>query len=305
MMWRTITVALVAAMVVAQSAQAVQKEQKGQKEQKEEYLNLSLDADMETLDKIKAGLAKDPDAMRRAKEAYEQRGIDIVSSAISNSKDKDGEIVIFLLDQGLKPREEHMYRAAAKGKIKVLEKLLKCGLDVNGSNGKAGPICDAAQSMQCEAVKFLLDHGADIEGKGKDGKNPSSLSPLSFAVGGQKKQDGTSDEETALLLIARGASFDKPEILKSAVRNDKAKVVKALLDKGVNGNGGGSGLTPLERACMYKSLKSARVLLEHGVTITQKAIDEAEASDCNELVTLFDEFEAKQKQAAPTPSQPK
>lgn len=58
-----------------------------------------------------------------------------------------------------------LHIAASKGQVRILEWLIEQGMDVNQPGGVAdsGPLDEAASNGQLEAVRCLLQHGAQLD----------------------------------------------------------------------------------------------------------------------------------------------
>lgn len=130
--------------------------------------------------------------------------------------------------------------AAVKGDAREIQRLLDQGTDVNGrdSHGYTALVW-TARSGQTEAMKILLDAGADKEMR----KCPRGSTALYHAV-------STNNNEAVHLLLARGADANggqdwceevpaerrQPPVdgwppLMMAISRNNAEVVQALLDK--------------------------------------------------------------------------
>jgi hypothetical protein len=101
----------------------------------------------------------------------------------------------------------HMLEHAAEhDRIDVLEVLLADGVNINGSTVMDTPLSSAAKGATVETVAWLLDHGADINGKSE--KNGST--PLHSAI-----MEGRL--EMVEFLLDRGAD---PDILEGNPRRN-------------------------------------------------------------------------------------
>lgn len=100
--------------------------------------------------------------------------------------------IIGLINKGATPDAKNRYglpvifMAAERGDVTILEALVKAGADVNskigtthntdgaGYTGTADgtPMCYAASKGKVEAMQFLLDNKADVNGAGPEGTTP-------------------------------------------------------------------------------------------------------------------------------------
>ena len=163
---------------------------------------------------------------------------------------------------------EVVIKAAKKGNIKLLGKLLDDGLDVNRTyNGDGTPLLVASRAGRMETVKFLLSRGADV-----NVPSPGDGNPLIAAA-----QDGQL--EIVRLLLDRGARIDElvpgdENALMGASEGGKIDVVRLLISRGANVNlgvwvergedGKREFRTPLERARHGGHADVERVLIEAG-----------------------------------------
>ena len=134
------------------------------------------------------------------------------------------EVIIALLEKGATPGAKNRYglpvifMAAERGDVTILEHLIKAGADVNskigtyfntdglGYTGTADgtPMSYAAAKGKIEAMQFLLDNKADINGAG-----PEGTTPLMSAA-------GTLQLESIQWLIKNGSTAGKEKALGSA-----------------------------------------------------------------------------------------
>jgi hypothetical protein len=99
-----------------------------------------------------------------------------------------------------------LHRPAESGNTTVLETMLACGFEPSArDNERVTPLHRAAMGGHVDAVRVLLDHGADIAAL--DGM--FSASPLVWAVEGRSHaRPGADHVGVARLLIARGCPLD-------------------------------------------------------------------------------------------------
>jgi ankyrin repeat protein len=100
-----------------------------------------------------------------------------------------------------------LHRPAESGNAAVLETMLGCGFDPNAKDKEnVTPLHRASMGGHVEAVRVLLNHGADVNAL--DGM--FSAPPLVWAVEGRSntKHRGTDHVGVARLLIAAGSPLD-------------------------------------------------------------------------------------------------
>lgn len=165
---------------------------------------------------------------------------------------------------------------------RMVSDFIKRGIDVNAPN-KSGewPVNVAAHFSNVEAMRLLLDAGAD-----PDGKSANGVTPLR-TVAGSKSAFDANDEPTlatARLLIAKGANVSVAgtdgwtPLHLAAVANFR-KMAELLVENGANVNAeayermgvttepGLYGLTPLQLAEDQKTTEIAAYLRSKGATV--------------------------------------
>lgn len=140
---------------------------------------------------------------------------------------------------------EKLKVAVVQQNLDKVQKYLSQGADVNYINKQFPDDPALIQAMQynydedglkcepnIEIIKFLIENGADV-----NGKNYTDSSPLHYAV---------------------------------ALKNKGTEIIKLLIDKGANVNAKNSyGDTPLHRA-VFRSLENTKILIENGADINAK-----------------------------------
>jgi len=181
-----------------------------------------------------------------------------------------------------------VHEAVRKGDIDALSVLLKRNPELINSRGEYNrtPLLEALLARQVAAAKFLLEQGADVKLKDKEGmgplgfavyigdpdlvnriidrgedvnsrENPLGLAPLHFA-------SRWCHAQVARLLVERGAGLDLRDAegntpLMAAVRSNCEGCLKLLAEKGADVNKkNSSGDTPLHAA----ALSGARTMVE-------------------------------------------
>ena len=141
----------------------------------------------------------------------------------------------------------------------VIRALLDLGADMNFRDKDGNrPLHVAVEKSNPELAKLLLDHGADVNAKGK-----YSYTPLYRAV-------QNNNFELAKLLLDRGANVNLKvkngyTPLHIAAHMDNPKVVKLLLDHGadVNARNTHNGYTPLLFVAGNTNPQVVKLLLDH------------------------------------------
>ncbi|MCF6768319.1 ankyrin repeat domain-containing protein [Thiotrichales bacterium 19S11-10] len=157
------------------------------------------------------------------------------------------DVVKALLQQGADPTIINkkgctpLHYAAVRGNIKIVNLLLKEeNIEINTvSKGKLSALHFAARQGHVDVVKSLIDSGADFSSLTEKGNTPLHITLLKFDGCEEYKKQR---QATALYLISKMMSHDVLNIqnadgntaLHLAVLSRDEKVVKALLDKGVD-----------------------------------------------------------------------
>lgn len=141
-------------------------------------------------------------------------------------------IVLFYSCGGNTP-EDKLVKAAAKGNLEEVKKLLDEGVDINGTNtgmlaSEETACMVSAKNGHFEVLKYLAEKGADIRKANSGGENS-----LTYAAKGNQPQ-------IVLYLIDRGIDVNYQErnygmtaFLHAASFGDVAQM-KALIDKGAD-----------------------------------------------------------------------
>ncbi|MBI4963550.1 MAG: ankyrin repeat domain-containing protein [Desulfomonile tiedjei] len=218
--------------------------------------------------------------------ACKENHVDVVNTLISAGAD--------VRQQNIKGRVA-MYFAASHGHPRIIRTLLdyerQNGIDVNSRNIADGALILAAQGGHVEAMKILIQSGANINAKATDGTTALMLAATPAVIDllvqngarvAEKNNKGRTALETAVtdifrsrhecverLLRDRGTHDRKDDalILAAAFGNfkDSDKIVEMLLDAGADINvvtTKGEGL--LELAASDCSLKVVELLLNRG-----------------------------------------
>ncbi len=166
-----------------------------------------------------------------------------------------------------------IFEAAKKGDVTALKAILAAEPGLVNAVGPRGrsPLHEAIWARQGEAARFLIESGADVNGRDTDG-----VAPLAFAA-------FTGDASLAALLIERGAKIDARDsalgatALHMAALAGQADMVRLLVDKGapldVKMN---NSRTPLAMAVERGKSDCAKILLARGADVHERdAMDRA------------------------------
>uniref|UniRef100_A0A7S3G4Q3 Uncharacterized protein n=1 Tax=Palpitomonas bilix TaxID=652834 RepID=A0A7S3G4Q3_9EUKA len=176
------------------------------------------------------------------------------------------EIIDLLLEYGVDPNVEALggqnalFKAASRGDIDLISKLLELGANVDGQEGDGLPLAIAAQENRFAAVKLLLSKGAKINVEAR---------PLILAI-----DKGYTD--IALYLIEAGADPNYPckggqGALWKAAYNGRIAIVKALLSKGARVEGQREAAAPIIVAAQNGHVEVIKALVEAGADVNSEA----------------------------------
>ncbi len=162
------------------------------------------------------------------------------------------------------------FDAAKQGNLRVVEKLLQKGVDIESHDEGRGytALMHAANAGKIEVVQFLLDKGADVNGKGTD----LGRSALMLAA-------WEGHTEVAQLLINKGAKVnkqrsDKVHALYVAAQNDHLDTVDLLLKYCTEIDMGGlkDNATALMIACQRGNTKIVEFLVKRGANVNAQTV---------------------------------
>jgi hypothetical protein len=132
--------------------------------------------------------------------------------------------------------------------INVIRFLLEHGADVNAQrNDLWTPLHLAAYNGNLTVARILLDHGADVNLRNDDGQVPLHLLSLR-----ETSQDEEGASDIARLLLERGANVNEKDKdhatpLHLASYNKRPRIARVLLDHGANASAGKyQGETPMQ-----------------------------------------------------------
>ncbi|MEW6351666.1 MAG: ankyrin repeat domain-containing protein [Thermodesulfobacteriota bacterium] len=205
------------------------------------------------------------------------------SSALTWAAAADRADVVKLLKS--RGAQSDLWIAALTGDTQELQRFIDAGADVNARDGQGWtPLMNAAQKGHVEAVKLLLDKGANPAAE-RCGRSAAVEAVVS----------GGSPEIVALLVdrglgVVPNSGTQQWPLLASACKWGRVEAVKLLLAKGAEVNQRGPGGTsPLMVACSEGQTEAAKVLLDNGADVNQR---DAEGRTALISATLRGELEA-------------
>lgn len=175
-----------------------------------------------------------------------------------------------LEELGVQCTQQRMLRAVEQGDTRILQMLIRAGMDVNlVGDGGWTPLMVAAFNGQEKAALVLIEAGATVNARDKSGYSPLHWAAMNgYALATQ-------------VLLAKGAianmqnNYGWTPLLHAAGRGHH-HVVAALLDAGAHPDlVDKEGWTPLHKAAVNGHVKAVEVLLDHGANQKLKHKDGA------------------------------
>lgn len=177
------------------------------------------------------------------------------------------------------PQEAEMLEVAGKGNTARVRELLDSGVNVNMRGpDRNTPVMEAAYAGHAETVKLLLERGADLSVKKRDGATARTL---------------TSNSQVLEM-------FKNLDALVTTAGEGNETAVKDLMRKGTPLNAlNGSGEAPLHTAAWFGRTEIVKLLLANGANPELKKADGASPLDLAsgrnhpEIVALLNEAISK------------
>lgn len=157
-----------------------------------------------------------------------------------------------------------LHYAAWKGRLEIVKFLLDHGADLNATVRGQNVLHFAVRSKNIDVVAFLLEQGVDVNSKGF-----LESSPLMYAAAG-------NNLKMVQFLLDHGADIQQKDIrgltaLYDAVRNGSKELIKYLIDKGSNineiSNESWGNETPLYHAIAENRIDNAILLIQHNANV--------------------------------------
>ena len=178
--------------------------------------------------------------------------------------------------------EQSFISVIEKNDKKAVDLFLEAGMSVNVVTPEGTPLLAAAAAGNAEIVKLLVEKGAKVNEKDKDGMTPLMAGILS-------DKNGAPKQEIVKFLLDKGADLNTRFItqgvgmtpLMLAACEKDPEVVKILLTKkaDVNLADVNSGMTPLMFAVTYDNIEIVKELLSKGADVNKKTKDKVSALD--------------------------
>lgn len=185
----------------------------------------------------------------------------------------------------LLPQEAEMLEAAGKGNTPRVQALLNEGVNVNMRGGDSQtPIMEATYGGHLDTIRLLLDHGADLSAKKRDGATALTL---------------TANKDILAL-------FKNISSMVAAAAAGNNTILETFISKGTPINGlSETGESALHAACWNGRVETVKLLLERGADPQIKKADGASpvtlasGQKHEDIVTLLNAaIEKKAKEAA-------
>ena len=208
-----------------------------------------------------------PELTRRMLELGADTGRDIGNRTVLTDMVMNRDLTLFSefmeysdrpgIHEGLR---QSMVLAAGLGRLRFLDKLVAAGVSPDFSYEGYSPLGAAVENGMTDAVRLLLEAGADPNKRSRDNRLP-----LAFL------EPGDSDIRDLLIRYGALESSDQPfgsQDLLIAVRSGDTRAVKALLEKGADPNASGkAGLAPIEIAADAGDRAMAELLIAAGAEL--------------------------------------
>ena len=153
-----------------------------------------------------------------------------VSPLFAASLEGNLEGIVTLIENGAKPADGYIASVISDNKL-ASGLLSVCGADINSLDdaGHTALLC-AVTSNKPDAVKWLIEHGADVNVKTGGGYSVLTYAALMTA----ERETSEISPEIISLLMLNGADYKEALIL--AIRTDNIKFVSELINNGADLN---------------------------------------------------------------------
>lgn len=129
--------------------------------------------------------------------------------------------------------EQSFVNAIANNDMKAVPLFLEAGMSPNATVPDGTPLLVATLTANLEMTKFLIDKGANVNEKEKDG-----MTPLMGAI--LREDKGADQQNIVKLLIQKGADVNAPYVVKGqpispltmATLQKEVEIMKMLKDAG-------------------------------------------------------------------------
>jgi ankyrin repeat protein len=156
------------------------------------------------------------------------------------------------------PKERDLLKAAGKGDLETIKRLISEGADVSATNEEGvSPLTRAISRRHVKVVKYLLENGATVDYSGF-----MTEKPLAIAV-------KTGNVKLVEMVLDHGADIDETAAMESAlsqaVGSGQDDIIDLLLKRGADANNFQlSVFAPLLRAVQNKNASQIKKMLKQG-----------------------------------------
>ncbi|MGL9718324.1 MAG: ankyrin repeat domain-containing protein [Wolbachia sp.] len=158
-----------------------------------------------------------------------------------------------------------LHLAVRGGKLDAVKSLINKGADVNAkSKFNSTPLHSAVADGKLDIVKYLINRGADVNAKRKGGNTPLHWAVIRWGI------------DVARILLEHNADVNDEDdegatVLHYAIIGKNLEVVKYIIEKGANVNAKDKyGNTPLYMAVEGKKLDMVEHLINKGASVNAK-----------------------------------
>ena len=185
-----------------------------------------------------------------------------------------------------------VHDAARKGDLKSIRRYVRWGGNLDRKErynfkwSVETPLILAVQNNQYEAVKLLVELGADVNEKGE-----AWYTPVGCAVNAE-------DKRILPYLLDNGGEIEpyksKSSAMNFAARSGNIEAAKLLLSRGADINHvGWNDTTPLHDAASNGQLETVKYLVENGADIHAKGFNGKTPVECSKNKVIADYLKSK------------